>query len=106
MMVDVVTVQQLKKMRDEQEDFILIDVREPDEYAICNLQGQLIPLETLSAQLVNLDKNKFYVLHCRSGGRSHRAAELMLAAGFSKVANLMGGISAWAREIDPDMPMY
>lgn len=106
MVVDTVTVQQLKQMRDEQQDFVLIDVREPDEYNICHLDGLLIPLGTLAEHLPTLDKSKFYILHCRSGGRSHRAAELMLAAEFKQVANLIGGISAWAREIDPDMPMY
>lgn len=106
MTVNTVTVQQLKQMLDEKQDFVLIDVREPDEYSICHLNGLLIPLGSLAEHLATLDKTKSYVLHCRSGGRSHRAAELMLAAGFNEVANLVGGISAWAREIDPAMPMY
>ncbi len=106
MTVEIVTPLELKKMRDEKVDFILIDVREPDEFAICNLDGKLIPLGTLPEKLNELDKNKHYVVHCKLGGRSQRAAEMMSAAGFKHVANLSGGIIGWAKEIDKTMAQY
>ena len=102
----IITPKELQKLRQENTPFVLLDVREPDEYAICNLGGILIPLGELPAKLHELDKSQDYVVHCRSGGRSQKAVELMLAAGFSSVKNLVGGISAWGRDIDPNMPMY
>lgn len=106
MAIETITVQQLKKMMDDKVDFELIDVREPEEFTICNLGGKLIPLNTLPSQLSDLDKDKYYVVHCKLGGRSQRAAELMSASGFKYVANLVGGIDAWAKNIDPKMPTY
>lgn len=106
MSIEAITPQQLKQMMDEKVDFVLIDVREPDEFAICNLGGTLIPLNTLPAKLAELDKDKYYVVHCKLGGRSQRAAEFMKSAGFQYVANLVGGIDAWAKNIDPKMPTY
>ncbi|NNM60396.1 MAG: rhodanese-like domain-containing protein [Legionellales bacterium] len=106
MNVEIVTPQELKKLRDEKADFVLLDVREPDEFAICNLGGALIPLGTLPQKLNELDKNKHYVVHCKLGGRSQRAAEMMAAAGFTHVANLQGGIMGWINEIDKTMPKY
>jgi molybdopterin/thiamine biosynthesis adenylyltransferase/rhodanese-related sulfurtransferase len=85
----------------------LIDVREPHELAISSLPGEeVIPLGQLAARLSELDSAQEIVLFCRTGSRSKRALELLLSAGFKKVWNLSGGINAWAREIDPTLPVY
>ncbi len=85
----------------------LIDVREPHELQISQLEGaELIPLGELAANLSKLDSADEFVLFCKSGARSTRALELMVSAGFRKVKNLKGGINAWAREIDTSLPVY
>jgi sulfur-carrier protein adenylyltransferase/sulfurtransferase len=85
----------------------LIDVREPHELAISSLPGEeLIPLGQLAARLSELDSAEDIVLFCKTGSRSSRALELLVSAGFRKVKNLQGGINAWAREVDPNLPVY
>ncbi len=85
----------------------LIDVREPHELKISRLEGaELIPLGQLAARLSELDSAEEIVLFCRSGSRSARALELLVSAGFRKVKNLKGGLNAWAREVDPNVPVY
>ena len=85
----------------------LIDVREPHELEISHLEGaRLIPLGQLAARLSELDSAEDMVLFCKSGTRSARALELLVSAGFRKVKNLKGGINAWAREVDPNLPIY
>ena len=85
----------------------LIDVREPHELEISHLEGaRLIPLGQLAARLSELDSAEEMVLFCKSGTRSARALELLVSAGFRKVKNLKGGINAWAREVDPSLPIY
>ncbi len=85
----------------------LIDVREPHELEISQLEGaELYPLGQLAARLSELDTADEYVLFCKGGTRSTRALELLLSAGFRKVKNLKGGINAWAREVDDSLPLY
>jgi len=85
----------------------LLDVREPHELEISQLEGaDLIPLGQLAARLSELDSAQEMVVFCKSGTRSARALELLASAGFRKVKNLKGGINAWAREVDPSMPVY
>jgi adenylyltransferase/sulfurtransferase len=85
----------------------LLDVREPHELEISRLEGALaIPLGELAARLPELDSAQEMVVFCKSGGRSARAVELLMSAGFRKVKNLRGGINAWAREVDPSLPQY
>lgn len=85
----------------------LIDVREPHELNISKIEGaQLIPLGQLAARLSELDSAEELVVFCRTGSRSARAVELMVSAGFRKAKNLKGGINAWAREVDPKLPVY
>ncbi|MGB6976776.1 MAG: rhodanese-like domain-containing protein [Gammaproteobacteria bacterium] len=103
---DEISVQQLLQLRQEGTDFILLDVREPHEYAICNLGGYLLPLSELNNRLHELEKSKYYVVHCKSGNRSRKAVTILQTAGFKNVKNLTGGILAWAKEIDKDMPTY
>jgi adenylyltransferase/sulfurtransferase len=85
----------------------LVDVREPHELEISRLDGAtLIPLGQLAARLSELDSAEEMVVFCKAGTRSARALELLVSAGFRKVKNLKGGINAWAREIDPSLPIY
>ncbi len=85
----------------------LIDVREPHELEISRIPGaQLIPLGQLAGRLSELDSAEDIVLFCKAGTRSARALEVLLSAGFRKVKNLKGGINAWAREVDPSLPIY
>jgi len=77
----------LQKMIAEKTDFILLDVRTPEEYASQNLNGKLIPLTELENHIPQLDKQKLYVTHCQTGLRSAKAAEILKKHGF-KVKNL------------------
>jgi molybdopterin/thiamine biosynthesis adenylyltransferase/rhodanese-related sulfurtransferase len=102
-----VTVQELKKMKDSRVDFQLIDVREPHEYEICHLDGELIPMSDIPYNVDKISKDKQVVLHCRSGKRS---GDMLLWLeknhGFTNLYNLKGGILAWARDVDPEFPTY
>ena len=85
----------------------LVDVREPHELEISALPNATnIPLGQLAARLSELDSADEMVIFCKSGGRSARGLELLVSAGFKKVKNLKGGINAWAREVDPEVPIY
>lgn len=85
----------------------LLDVRQPNEFELCALPGaQLIPLGELPARLNELDPKAEYVVYCHHGGRSMRAAMFLQQQGFTQVANLEGGIDAWAAEVDPTLPRY
>jgi len=85
----------------------LVDVREPHELEISRLPNATnIPLGQLAARLSELDSAEEMVIFCKSGGRSARGLELLVSAGFKKVKNLKGGINAWAREVDSELPIY
>jgi adenylyltransferase/sulfurtransferase len=85
----------------------LIDVREPHELEISQIPGaQLIPLGSLASRMSELNSADEIVLFCKSGTRSARALEVLYSAGFRKVKNLLGGINAWAEEVDPELPVY
>lgn len=85
----------------------LIDVREPHELHISALPNATpIPLGSLAARMHELDSAEEMVFFCSGGTRSARAVELLAGAGFRKVKNLRGGINAWAREVDPKLPVY
>ena len=102
-----ISVQDLKAMRDRREDFVLVDVREPHEFAICAFPESVkIPLGTLPQNLNRLSTADEIVVHCKMGGRSAKAVQFLRDAGFRKVRNLAGGIDRWAQQIDPKMPRY
>ena len=98
--------EELKRRLDAGEDIFVLDVREPHEYQICNLNGYLIPLGDLPKRMNELDSSREIVAHCRSGVRSGKAVDFLRQAGFRKVRNLAGGILAWADRVDPKMPKY
>ncbi|MFQ5942108.1 MAG: molybdopterin-synthase adenylyltransferase MoeB [Anaerolineales bacterium] len=89
------------------ENVRLIDVREPHELKISNIEGaELFPLGGLAARMHELDSADEMVIFCKSGSRSARAVELLAGAGFRKQKNLRGGINAWAQDVDPSLPLY
>jgi sulfur-carrier protein adenylyltransferase/sulfurtransferase len=103
-----ISVEELKKKLDAKEDIFVLDVREPHEYQIVNLGAPLIPVGSIESRIGELadHKNDEIVIHCKSGGRSQKAALALKAAGFTNVSNLTGGITAWAEKIDPTLPKY
>ena len=102
-----VTVQELKEMMDNNEDFKLIDVREQNEYDFVNLGAELIPVSEVPANIDKFPKDKKVIVHCRSGARSANVI-LALEAQFAydNLYNLTGGILAWSDHIDPSKPKY
>src|ERR1700678_3672779 len=104
--VPEIQVEELKRRLDGKEDFVLLDVREPHEYQICNLGGKLIPLNDLPNRINELDSSRDIVVHCKMGGRSAKAVAFLQQAGFAKVKNLAGGITAWSERVDPTVPKY
>jgi adenylyltransferase/sulfurtransferase len=99
--------QELKRRLDAGETLTVLDVREPWEIKLASLPGTLnIPLNEVPARLGELDPQAQLIVMCHAGGRSRRAAEFLSARGFTHVANLAGGIDAWSRDIDPDLPTY
>src|SRR5258706_4277761 len=100
---------ELRARLDAGADLLLLDVREPVEAEIASISGaRLVPLGQLEARLVELEpwRSRDVVVHCRTGGRSRRACELLRSKGFERVSNLAGGIEAWALEVDPGMKRY
>ena len=104
---DDISVEQLKKMRDAKEDFVLVDVRNPDEFEISVIEGSVkLPLPELPQRFKELPKDKLLAVHCKMGGRSARAVNFLKTQGYTKVKNVAGGINAWAERIDPNVPQY
>lgn len=86
---------------------LLLDVREPWEFQTCHLPGaRLVPMNELPARLHELDPDAEMVAICHHGTRSLHAAYFLARQGFERVHNLAGGVDAWARTIDPAMPVY
>jgi rhodanese-related sulfurtransferase len=101
-----ITPKELKQRLDAGENIFVLDVREPHEYQIVNIGASLIPLGELPNRISELDPNREIVVHCKSGGRSQKAAEFLQKSGFKNVSNLAGGITAWANDVDPKLPKY
>ena len=86
---------------------LLLDVREPWEYERARIAGaQLLPMRELPGRLPELDPAQDIVAICHHGGRSRQAAMFLEKNGFSKVHNLVGGVDAWSRTVDPAVPIY
>jgi adenylyltransferase/sulfurtransferase len=102
-----ISVEQLAAERAQHPELVVLDVREPFEHDIATIPGsRLIPLAALPARLRELDGHASIVVYCHHGQRSARARDILLAAGFSNVRNLKGGIDAWATKVDPTLPRY
>jgi len=105
-----ISVRELKTRLDKKEinndNFLLLDVREPYEAQIAQIGGKLIPQNDVPNRLGELNREQEILVHCRSGARSQKIAELLKANGFQKVSNVAGGILAWSDEIDPSVQKY
>src|SRR5206468_12183178 len=102
-----ITPRELKRLLDGGERLMILDVRNPEEIAICRIDGStVIPLPELPARLGELEPGIPIVVHCKSGVRSAKAIALLQAAGFSRLKNLKGGILGWINEVDPSLPTY
>ena len=102
-----IEVTELKAKQDRGDKFVLVDVREPHEYQIARIPGSvLIPLGELPKRLNELNPADEIVMHCKMGGRSAKACDLLKQNGFTKVINVKGGITAWSDKVDPTVPKY
>jgi sulfur-carrier protein adenylyltransferase/sulfurtransferase len=108
MTVEEITVQELKKIQDNKESVLLIDVREKFEKDLVDIGGLLIPLGQLTDRISELESHqeKPVIIYCRSGARSAEACRILMSYGFQDVRNLKGGILKWADDIDPSLPKY
>ncbi len=98
--------QEVKKLLEERRNIVILDIRNPHEWEICALPNSLfIPLDDLPEKMKELDTTKEYVVICKEGKRSYQALEILLGAGF-KVKHLRGGLKGYAKEVDPEMPIY
>ena len=89
------------------DEVILVDVREQWEFDICQIKGAtLMPIGEIDESYVNLNKDSKIALYCHSGIRSMHVANFLLSQGFESLANLQGGIDAWAQEIDTTLERY
>lgn len=103
-----ITVEQLKdRLEKSIAKPLLLDVREPWEFAICHLDGsKLIPMREISTAIQQLDTDQEIVVVCHTGVRSLQVCYYLQNEGFENVSNLTGGVHAWATKIDPHMPTY
>ena len=86
---------------------VLLDVREPWEHDAARIAGaQLVPMREVPARVAEIDGAREVVAICHHGGRSMQVAMFLEKQGFKRVHNLMGGIDAWSRAVDPSVPTY
>ena len=106
-MIKEITVSQLKTKFDNNETFMLLDVRNMQEVLFSRIEGSThIPMNEIQNRINELDPNKEIILQCKSGKRSARVCEYLITQNFSNVKNLTGGIIAWAEEIDNSIQVY
>ncbi|MDR3712938.1 MAG: molybdopterin-synthase adenylyltransferase MoeB [Puia sp.] len=102
-----ITAKELYDLQVRGEKFQLIDVREPHEYKIVTIGGELIPLATIAANADRIDRDRKVIVHCKMGGRSAKAIrELEEKFGFTNLYNLKGGILAYIDEVQPELTKY
>lgn len=104
-----IDVQSVKRMLDQQDDFLLLDVREADEHQTARIEGAtLIPMSQMMQRAGELapHRDRRVVVHCHHGGRSAQVANWLRGQGFSQVQNMEGGIDQWSVEVDPKVPRY
>lgn len=103
---DEISVEELKARLGGKAHVFVLDVREPAEYAICNIGGTLIPLGTLPLRLGELNREDEIAVVCHHGNRSRLAVDFLKRNGFEKAKNVAGGLEAWAQRIDRTMRRY
>src|SRR5580704_4453681 len=103
-----ITVEEVKTKLDEGEDFSLLDVREPWEFETAHLAGaKLMPMGDVPSRAhQELDPDDHIVVVCHHGVRSLNVAVWLRQQGFEKAQSMSGGIDAWSRQIDQNVPRY
>lgn len=104
--VKQITAAEVQALRERGTAFEFLDVRTPEERATASIAGTRLLDQETAAEIERLPKDTMLVLHCHHGGRSQAAAEHFRSRGFTNVHNLVGGIDAWSREVDPSVPRY
>ena len=106
-MIKEITVKELKHKFDNNEDFMLLDVRNIQEVLFSKINGSIhIPMNEIMDRINELDSNKEIIIQCKSGKRSARVCEYLMTQNFKNVKNLTGGIIAWSDEIDNSIQVY
>jgi rhodanese-related sulfurtransferase len=102
-----ISVDELQRRHTANEDFLLLDVREPDEIATAAIPwATTIPMGEVPQRLDDLPKDKPIAVLCHGGGRSARVTAFLNQNGFPNAVNVAGGIDAWSASIDPSVPRY
>lgn len=102
-----IDVDEAARRRAAGEEFVLLDVREPQELAICAVENHLhIPMQQIPMRVAELPQDKPIVVMCHHGGRSMQVTMFLRQQGLDNVTNLAGGIDQWAVRIDPDLARY
>ncbi len=105
--VPEITVEELKAAFDAKKDFDIVDVREPQEFEISQIEGsKLIPMGQLASRIHELDSAREIYILCKSGIRSAKSWKLLHDSGFRRIKNIAEGIDAWSERIDPTLPRY
>ena len=106
--MEEMTATELKQRLDNGDDIQIIDVREDNEVAIARIpNAKHIPLAQVLNRMDEIDPSRETVVHCKMGGRSARAIDVLQRSGFQgKLINLKGGIIGWSNEVDPSVPKY
>ena len=106
-MIREITAQELKAKRDRGENPLVIDVREDWELQLASIPGVVhVPMNQIPARVGEFRRDAETIVMCRAGGRSMRVAHFLANQGFTDVANLAGGISAWSESVDATVPRY
>jgi len=102
-----ITVQELQAKQDTGTDFVLLDVREPEEVELVQLPNSVhIPMGDIPSRLHELDPDSEIVVYCHHGVRSLQVAHFLHQHDFEHIVSLAGGIDVWAIEIEPEMARY
>jgi rhodanese-related sulfurtransferase len=106
-MVKEISVLELKARRDRGENPLVLDVREEWELQLASIPGVVhLPMNQVPERLEELSRDAETIVMCHAGGRSMRVAQYLSNQGFTKVANLAGGIAAWSDAVDATVPHY
>jgi rhodanese-related sulfurtransferase len=106
-MIREISVEELKARRDRGETPLVLDVREAWELQLASIPDVLhLPMNQVPARLAELSRDTETIVMCHAGGRSMQVAHFLSRQGFTNVANLRGGISAWSELVDATVPQY
>ncbi|MFN4121871.1 MAG: rhodanese-like domain-containing protein [Flavobacteriales bacterium] len=101
-----ITIQEFEQLKNSGKEYQLVDVREPFEFDIVNMGGELIPMGSILEQKERIALDKPVIFQCKSGGRSANVTRYFEQMGYTNVYNLKGGILAYIQEVAPHLPTY